>query len=142
MTRFWQAVEQKRLVPLREANNGNRVDVVLEMVGGTVFNQSLAALAPLGRLVFFGMASREEPKRVDPRALLSHSSTIAGFWLAHAFSKPGLMQQALTELFTAVTAGDLRVVPGGDYPLSEARRVHEDLLARRTTGKLTIDPSR
>ena len=127
---------------IREANNGHRVDVVLEMVGGTVFNQSLAALAPLGRLAFFGMASRTEPKRVDPRALLSHSTTIAGLWLPHAFTRPGLMQQALTELFTAVTAGDLRVIPGGTYPLSKAGQAHEDMLARRTTGKLTIDPSR
>jgi NADPH2:quinone reductase len=52
------------------------------------------------------------------------------------------MQQALTELFTAITAGDLRVIPGGDYPLAEAPRAHEDILARRTTGKLTIDPTR
>lgn len=127
---------------LREANGGAPVDIVLEMVGGIVTDQSIAALAPLGRLAFFGMAGRVEPKRVDPRNLMSHSSTIAGFWLAHAFTKPGLMQRCLTELFTAVTAGDLRVIPGGDYPLAEARRAHEDLLARRTIGKLTIDPTR
>ena len=46
------------------------------------------------------------------------------------------------ELFTATTAGDLRVILGGDHPLSEARRVHEDLLARRTMGKIILDPKR
>lgn len=127
---------------IRDANNGHRVDVVLEMVGGRTTDQSLIALAPLGRLVFFGMASRAEPKRVDPRALLSHSTTISGFWLAHTLTKPGLMQRALTDLFAAVTATDLRVIPGGDYPLSDARQAHEALLSRRTTGKLTIDPTR
>ena len=127
---------------IREANAGNRVDVVLEMTGGRVTDQSIVALAPLGRLAFFGMASREQPKLIDPRNLLSHSTTVSGFWLPHALSKPGLMQQALTELFTAATAGDLRAIIGGDYPLSEARRAHEDLLARRTTGKLLIDPHR
>ena len=40
---------------------GGKVDVVLEMVGGTTFDASLAALAPFGRLVTFGMAGREQP---------------------------------------------------------------------------------
>lgn len=127
---------------IREANGGKRVDVVLEMTGGRVTDQSIAALAPLGRLAFFGMASREEPKRIDPRALLSHSSTVAGLWLPHAFGKPGLVQRAMGDLIAAVTDGSLRVIPGGDYPLSEARRAHEDLRARRTVGKLVLDPNR
>jgi NADPH2:quinone reductase len=125
-----------------EANGGHRVDVVLEMTGGRVTDQSLVALAPLGRLAFFGMASRQPPSPVDPRNLLSHSSAVSGFWLPHAFTKPGLMQRALTDLIVAVTEGSLKVIPGGDYPLSEARRAHEDLLARRTVGKLVLDPSR
>jgi NADPH2:quinone reductase len=127
---------------IREANGGNRVDVVLEMTGGRVTDQSIAALAPLGRLAFFGMASREEPKRIDPRNLMSHSSTIAGFWLPHAFGKPGLMQRSLTELFSFVSDGKLKVVAGGEYALADAPRAHEDLLARRTIGKLVLDPTR
>jgi NADPH2:quinone reductase len=127
---------------LREANGGARVDVVLEMTGGRVTDQSLRALAPLGRLAFFGMASREEPGAVDPRNLLVHSSTMAGLWLPHAFGKPGLMERAMGELVAAVVDGSLRVIPGGDYPLSEARRAHEDMLARRTVGKLVLDPGR
>ena len=51
---------------LIEANDGRRVDVVLEMAGGRVFDASLRALAPFGRLVTYGMASRE-PNRVDAR---------------------------------------------------------------------------
>ena len=124
------------------ANLGRRVDVVLEMTGGRVTDQSIAALAPLGRLAFFGMASREEPSPIDLRNLLGHSSTVSGFWLPHAFTKPGLMQRALGDLITSVVDGSLRVIPGGDYPLSQARRAHEDLLARRTIGKLVLDPTR
>ncbi|MEA2318568.1 MAG: NADPH:quinone reductase, partial [Solirubrobacteraceae bacterium] len=44
---------------LVEANDGRRVDVVLEMAGGKVFDESLAALAPFGRLVTYGIASGE-----------------------------------------------------------------------------------
>ena len=39
-----------------------------------------------------------------------------------------------------VAAGELRPVVGGTYPLADARRAHEDMRARRTTGKLVIDP--
>lgn len=39
------------------ANNGKPVDLILEMVGGKTFDQSLEALAPFGRIVFYGMAS-------------------------------------------------------------------------------------
>jgi NADPH2:quinone reductase len=48
----------------------------------------------------------------------------------------------LSELGELVARGDLRVVEGETYGLSEVRRLHEDLAARRTSGKLVIDPQR
>lgn len=128
---------------LIEANGGKRVDTVLEMTGGTVTDQSLRALAPFGRLAFYGMASRKEPSPVRPAALMAHSTTIAGMWLAHVFRLPGdVMRTALDELFGLTAAGRLRVISGGEYGLGEVRRAHEDLRARRTTGKLVLDPAR
>jgi len=44
------------------------------------------------------------------------------------------------ELLELMRSGELRVIAGGTYPLAEARRAHEDLRARRTTGKLLLDP--
>lgn len=128
---------------LIEANGGRGVDAVLEMTGGTVTDQSLRALAPFGRLAFYGMASRKEPSPVRPANLMRHSTTISGMWLAHVFQLPGdVMRTALDELFGLVAEGRLRVISGGEYGLSEVRRAHEDLRARRTTGKLVLDPSR
>ena len=69
---------------LRAANEGRRVDVVLEMTGGVVFDGSLQALAPMGRLVCYGMASQTPPSPVDPRRLMAASATVSGFWLVHA----------------------------------------------------------
>jgi NADPH2:quinone reductase len=120
---------------------GGRVDIVLEMVGGRTFDASIKALAPFGRLVSYGMASRELPEPVDPVALNRHSTGVLGFWLAHCFTTPGMFAEPMEELLDLVAAGELRTVVGGTYPLGEARRAHEDLRARRTFGKLVLDPN-
>jgi len=124
---------------LREANDGKPVDVVLEMVGGPTFDASLAALAPFGRLAVFGQASRQAPKPVDPGALMGRSRAVVGFWLAHCFSRPEMLQPQMAELLEMVSDGTLRPVVGGSYPLAEARRAHEDLRSRASTGKLVLD---
>ena len=127
---------------LREANGGNKVDIVLEMAGGRVFDQSLRALAPFGRLVTYGLASRE-PNQVSNGGLMRRSQAVVGFWLMHCFARPQeMIAEPLQELFGLAASGDLRVVEGETYGLSEARRAHEEMQARRTSGKLVLDPSR
>ena len=112
------------------------------MTGGPVFDASLAALAPFGRLVAYGMASRTEPKPVAAGALMAHSTAAVGFWLMHCVGKPALHAEPMAELFRMVAAGELVPLIGEAYPMSEAARAHEELRARRTSGKLVLDPSR
>ena len=125
---------------LEEANEGRKVDVVLEMVGGPTFDGSLAALAPFGRLVTYGGAGRVPPKPVDPGALMLRGRAVIGFWLVHCFSVPGMLDAAMEDLLRVVAAGELKAIVGGTYPLAEARRAHEDMRARRTSGKLVLVP--
>jgi NADPH:quinone reductase len=126
---------------IREANDGRRVDAVLHMSGGEAFDAELGILAPLGRMVVFGIASREQ-RDVSTAALLRGSKAVIGFWLVHLLAKQELVAPMIGELLGAVAAGDLEVTVGGVYPLSEAARAHEDLIARRTSGKLLLDPSK
>jgi len=125
---------------IREANGGDRVDAVLHMSGGEAFDQEMGILAPLGRMVVFGIASREQ-REISTAALLRGSKSVIGFWLAHLLSRPDLLGPMIQDLFAAIAAGELTVTIGETYPLSEAARAHEDLIARRTTGKLLLDPS-
>ncbi len=127
---------------LREANGGRGVDIVLEMTGGEVFDESLRALAPFGRLITYGQAARRSPKPVDAGMLMAKSSSVVGFWLGHCFSRPQMIATALSELMGLTAAGRLRPVVGGEYRLSDAGQAHRDLLARRTVGKLVLDPAR
>lgn len=124
---------------LISANGGRPVDVVLEMTGGDVFNGSYLALAPLGRLVVFGMASRRAGRSVAPVDLMATSRTVAGFWLQAALARGGL-GAAMAELLSMTRAGLLRPVLGGEYALAEASQAHCDLRARRTVGKVVLRP--
>ena len=126
---------------LIEANGGERVDAVFEMAGGKVFEESMKALAPFGRLVTYGIASREQ-NEVRSGALMRRSHAVVGFWLMHCLREPDMVAGPLAELLELTAAGTLRVVEGEAYPMSEVRRAHEDLAARRTSGKLVLDPTR
>src|SRR3954469_10520527 len=124
---------------LREANLGRPVDVVLEAAGGQVFDESLAALAHFGRLVVYGISSREQ-NEVRTGRLMRRSHTIAGFWLWDCLDRPTMIDHALADLFARAGRGELRVVVGATYPLSEAAQAQIDLAERRTRGKLLLDP--
>jgi NADPH:quinone reductase len=126
---------------IRSANGGERVDAVLHMSGGDAFDAELAALAPLGRMVVFGIASREQ-RDVSTGALLRGSKSVVGFWLVHLLMRRELVAPMIGELFETVAAGELEVTVGDVYPLSDAARAHEDLIGRRTSGKLLLDPSK
>ncbi len=125
---------------LLEANDGQKVDAVLHMSGGDAFDAELRALAPLGRMVVFGNASREN-RKVDTGVLLQGSKAVIGFWLVHVLARRELAVPLVGELLEALATGALRVTIGGVYPLSEAARAHEALESRTSAGKLLLDPT-
>ena len=125
---------------LIEANDGNQVDVVLEMSGGAVFDACLNALAPFGRIVAYGIASREQ-NTVETGRLMRKSRSVVGFWLMHCLGRREMMEEPLADLFERAASGELRPQVGHTYPMSEVRQAHEDMQARRTSGKLLLDPS-
>jgi NADPH2:quinone reductase len=126
---------------LLEANGGAPVDAVFEMAGGETFEQSLAALAPFGRLVTYGIATREQ-NTVRTGKLMRTSKAVVGFWLMQCLGRPAMVDEALADLFARVARGELRAVVGGVFGLSEAAHAQVELAERRTSGKLVLDPSR
>jgi NADPH:quinone reductase len=133
--------EEDLTTALIEANRCERVDVVLEMAGGRTFDACLEALAPFGRLVTYGIASREQ-NELRTGALMRKSRAVVGFWLMHCLGRRDMVEEPLADLFERAARGDLRPQVGETYPLSEVRRAHEDLQGRRTSGKLLLDPRR
>ncbi len=126
---------------IREANGGRGVDLILEMVGGKTFDQSLLALGTFGKLITFGMASRTSPTPVHPGALMHGSKTISGFWLANCFGKKELLNDVIEELFQLISDGKIKPVIGATFPLSQAAEAHKSMLARESVGKIALDPA-
>jgi NADPH2:quinone reductase len=126
---------------LIEANEGRKVDVVLEMSGGRVFDACAEALAPFGRIVAYGIAGREQ-NTVETGRLMRKSRAVIGFWLMHCLGRRDMMEEPLRDLFERTARGDLVPQVGTTYALSDARQAHEDMQGRKTSGKLLLDPSR
>lgn len=126
---------------LIEANGGAPVDVVLDAIGGDVFDASMEALAPFGRLVTYGV-SGGRTNTVNTRRLMRAGRTVTGFWLRHCLERPAeMLGTPLADLLLRAGRGELRVIVGATYPLEQAAQAQIDLAERRTTGKLLIDPT-
>ncbi|MFY9635215.1 MAG: quinone oxidoreductase [Cellulosimicrobium cellulans] len=125
---------------VRKLTNGVGVDVVYDGVGKETFDSSLASLRTRGFLVLFGAASGAVPP-VDPQRLNAGGSlSLTRPKLADFLGNPQERVWRSSEIFGAVADGSLDVRIGGTYPLAEARRAHEDLEGRRTTGKVLLVP--
>ncbi len=125
---------------VRAANRGRGADLIFEMVGGEVYNESLRALAPGGHLIVYGCASGEQG-RVDPEHFVDENIRQSGFNLAHYLQHYNpLWQQALGEVIGLLAGGQLRVRTAMTFPLAEAAEAHRRLEARATTGKVVLIP--
>ncbi|GAA4312520.1 zinc-binding dehydrogenase [Streptomyces venetus] len=123
-----------------DANHGRPVDIILDAVGGPVLDGALDALGYLGRLVTYGASSRQPASAIAPGRLAVDSISVAGFWVVPLIARDGAGGAALAELLDLTARRRLRPLVGAEYDLARARDAHEDLLGRRTKGKLVLRP--
>lgn len=124
---------------VREATDGKGADIILDMAGGAISEQSLSALAPFGRLVVYGLASRTSVS-INPQQLLVPNQSVVGFYVGSYFGQPELIQQTLGEVIGLVASGQVKLHIGQVLPLSQASEAHRLIEARQTTGKVVLLP--
>lgn len=125
---------------VRLLTDGRGVDIVLEMTGGAVFDESLACLAPFGRSVVYGLAG-SQPAHLEPTNLLGSNQSVIGFYLGGWFAhRPDKAVAALQLLIGHVLSGRVAVQIGAVLPLSQAAEAHRMLEGRETTGKIVLEP--
>jgi NADPH:quinone reductase len=116
------------------------VAAVYDGIGETTFTAGFDALAPTGRMILYGSASGR-PAPVDPHTLEAKGSLYLQRPTLGTYTRtPELLAERSAAVFALVAAGDLKVTIGGRYALADARRAHEDLEARKTSGKLLLVP--
>jgi NADPH2:quinone reductase len=125
---------------VRELSGGEGAAAVYDGVGRTTFAAGLTALRPTGRMIVYGAASGQ-PEPLQVQSLAAHGSLyVQRPTLATYTRTPQMLRERAGAVLDLVAAGRLDVRIGGRYPLAEARRAHEDLEGRRTTGKLLLLP--
>ncbi|NKE35760.1 NADPH:quinone oxidoreductase family protein [Natronococcus sp. JC468] len=123
-----------------EETDGEGVDLVLESVGGDVFERSLDAMAHFGRMVTFGVASGE-PASAENRRLLFENKSVRGFHLGQAaMHDPSRIMQAVPDLTEGLASGDLEVIVGKSFPLADAADAHRYIEDRKSSGKVLLKP--
>lgn len=107
------------------------VEVVVEHVGGRIFEAGVAALAKDGRLVTCG-ATAGHRVTLDLNLLFGRHLALLGSWMGR--------RADLLEVLRHVATGALQPVVDSTRPLAEARAAHERIEARQHFGKLVLVP--
>jgi NADPH:quinone reductase len=127
---------------LLDANDGKGLDLILEMVAGPTFTESLAAIDLFGRVVVYGSASNGTHD-ADVANLMETNRGVFGFWLWPVFQhRREIVEDALFQLTQLYKRGAVKPLIGGRYSLAQAPKAHLDMESRSTIGKLVIDPNR
>jgi NADPH2:quinone reductase len=124
---------------VKQITDFHGADVVIESVGGDVFEGSFRCLAPFGRLVVIGNSAGPPPP-FNPLRLMRLNQSMVGYYLMTAMEDAKVMAATRDRLAKALQAGAVRIVIGEEAPLSRAADVHRRMLARETHGKLVLIP--
>ena len=125
---------------VKEITNGKGVDVVYDGVGKDTFVGSVGCLKLRGMLVSFGNASGplvpiNVPKYIQPKSLFFTRPVLGHYSVENELEDAGKM------LFEQIKFGRIKIKIFKEYALSEARKAHEDLEARKIIGPAILIPN-
>lgn len=125
---------------VRELTDGHGVDLVIDPVGGSTLEASIAALAYRGRISWLGRAGREtRPPDVWP--LMEKNASLTGVFLGAEMARnPARVRAMIERLLQRAAAGELRVVIDRVFPLAEAAAAHAYIEERRAFGRVLLRP--
>jgi NADPH2:quinone reductase len=124
---------------VQELSGGRGVDVVIDVVGGDAFTDSLRCLAELGRLLVVGFAAGQGIPEVKVNRLLLGNLDVRGVgWGGYAMTRPAYMHQQWERLLPMIESGVVSPPVGATYELADFGRALLDMEARRTLGKAVV----
>ena len=126
---------------VRAATGGNGADVFLDATG-EVAGEGFDTIADGGRWLFYGAQSGNASDLSGGRILqmLFKGMSLSGYSLYRSMTDPDKIAHALGEMLGWVLGGQLKVTTDDRFPLADAARAHEAIAARKTTGKVVLEP--
>lgn len=146
---------QDLVAEVRRLTGGHGVDIALDAVGGKSFRESYRCLAPLGRLMVFGMSSFAPGRtrrllsivqgmlatpRFHPLSLINRNRGVLGLNIGHLWTEASLLRSMLEEIVGLTGTGALHPVVDRAFPLEQAGDAHLYLQERRNFGKVVLTP--
>jgi NADPH2:quinone reductase len=117
-----------------------RVDVVLDPVGGDLFEAAVARLRPLGQLVAIGYAGGLWPE-LEPAQIVGRNVGVQGVYIGRLLRHaPDVIAAATRELLELWSGGRIRRVVGAEFPLADVEQAHQLVESRRSVGKVVLVP--
>ncbi|MCW2786789.1 MAG: qorA 1 [Marmoricola sp.] len=126
------------LAATKELTGGVGVDIVVDIVGGAMFTDSLRSLAPQGRLLVVGFADGAIPEVKVNRLLLNNVDVRGVGWGAYAMMRPGFMTAQWHELEPMMASGVIAPPIGATYGLEDFGRALAEMDERKTLGKTVL----
>jgi NADPH2:quinone reductase len=120
--------------------DGRGVDVLIESIGGSVFEQNFDALATFGRYLLLG-STRGPGTPMGPRRLMTKSQSLIGFYLPVFYGRPDLIATALRFLANGIHDRTITSTVDRVLPLREAAYAHRLLESRAVQGVVVLDPT-
>ena len=120
------------------ANQGRGADVILDLLGGDIFEAALRALAWRGRLVVIGFAAGRIPV-LKANYLLLKNIEVSGLQVSdYRKQTPDLMQECFNEIFSLYEAGRIKPAPVTRFPLEDYRSALIQVRDRTAHGRLVL----
>jgi NADPH:quinone reductase len=120
--------------------DGQGVDIILESIGGNVFEQNFECLAPFGRYVILG-STRGPGEPLAPRRLMAKTQSLSGIYVPLFYHhRPQMIGESLRFLANGVQSGTIKASVATMLPLSRTAEAHRMLEGRRAQGIIVLDP--
>ena len=121
-----------------DKTEGKGADIVLDPVGGDVFDAALRAVGYAGRMVIVGFASGRIPEVKGHYILLKNIAVIGAPLDIHFKMQPKVMDAAVADLFRMYEKGEIKPEIMRTYPLDQIHQAMEVIVSRQVKGKIVL----
>lgn len=138
---------------VKKLTRGRGVDVILDPIGGRSFTESYRMLAPLGRLIIFGLSAAAPGEkrsawralhawlstpRFNPMSMINRNRGVFGLHIGHLWEERRQLAPLMDMLMSELSAGRLTPIVARTFPLERAADAHRFIQSRANIGKVVL----